>query len=73
MVTIICASSMIGSGHRRGIVNVSLQTGKCDFLMLGAHCAAEAGVVILTWARAVGARIQRIYRQGGLPGTVHSN
>lgn len=47
MVSRACAMKMAGQGGGR-IVNVSSQAGKRPFPMLGAYCAAKAGVILLT-------------------------
>jgi NAD(P)-dependent dehydrogenase (short-subunit alcohol dehydrogenase family) len=47
MVSRACATRMAGQGGGR-IVNVSSQAGKRPFPMLGAYCAAKAGVILLT-------------------------
>ena len=47
MVSRACAIKMAGQGGGR-IVNVSSQAGKRPFPMLGAYCAAKAGVILLT-------------------------
>ena len=48
---IVCratAARMIAAGQGGRIVNVSSQAGKRGFPMLGAYCAAKAGVILLT-------------------------
>src|SRR5213079_2241087 len=48
MVSRACAARMLAQGHGGRIVNVSSQAGKRGFPMLGAYCAAKAGVILLT-------------------------
>src|SRR5262249_8927441 len=48
LVSRACAERMLAAGRRGRIVNVSSQAGKRGFAMLGAYCAAKAGVVLLT-------------------------
>lgn len=42
------ARDLVDEGRRGRIVNVSSQAGKVGFPMLGAYCAAKAGVIALT-------------------------
>jgi NAD(P)-dependent dehydrogenase (short-subunit alcohol dehydrogenase family) len=48
MVSRACATRMVDAGIGGRIVNVSSQAGKRGFPMLGAYCAAKAGVILLT-------------------------
>src|SRR4029450_3333522 len=48
MVARAGAECMLAAGRGGRIVNVSSQAGKRGFPMLGAYCAAKAGVILLT-------------------------
>jgi NAD(P)-dependent dehydrogenase (short-subunit alcohol dehydrogenase family) len=56
LVTKACAARMVAAGTKGAIVSVSSQAGKRGIPMLGAYCAAKAGIIMLTqtWALELG-------------------
>jgi NAD(P)-dependent dehydrogenase (short-subunit alcohol dehydrogenase family) len=48
LVSRACATRMVAAGAGGRICNVSSQAGKRAFPLLGAYCAAKAGVILLT-------------------------
>ncbi|HET6794295.1 MAG TPA: SDR family NAD(P)-dependent oxidoreductase [Acidimicrobiales bacterium] len=72
IVSRACASHMASTGGGR-IVNVSSQAGKRGFPMLGAYCAAKAGVVLLTQCLALELGPLGITVNAVCPGTVDTD
>jgi NAD(P)-dependent dehydrogenase (short-subunit alcohol dehydrogenase family) len=73
MVARACAERMIAAGRRGRIVNVSSQAGKRGFPMLGAYCAAKAGVILLTQVLAQELGPAGITVNAVCPGTVDTD
>ena len=73
MVARACAERMIATGRRGRIVNVSSQAGKRGFPMLGAYCAAKAGVILLTQVLAQELGPAGITANAVCPGTVDTD
>jgi NAD(P)-dependent dehydrogenase (short-subunit alcohol dehydrogenase family) len=73
MVSRACAQRMIADQHGGRIVNVSSQAGKRGFPMLGAYCAAKAGVILLTQVLATELGPQGITVNAVCPGTVDTD
>jgi NAD(P)-dependent dehydrogenase (short-subunit alcohol dehydrogenase family) len=67
------AGRMIAAGEGGRIVNVSSQAGKRGFPMLGAYCAAKAGVILLTQVMAQELGASGITVNAVCPGTVDTN
>src|SRR5262245_19664329 len=65
-----CAEHMLAAGRGGRIVNVSSQAGKRAFPMLGAYCAAKAGVILLTQVMAAELGPSGITVNAVCPGTV---
>lgn len=73
LVSKACAQRMVAA-HRPGrICNVSSQAGKRGFPMLGAYCAAKAGVILLTQVMAAELGPEGISVNAVCPGTVDTN
>jgi NAD(P)-dependent dehydrogenase (short-subunit alcohol dehydrogenase family) len=70
MVSRACATRMVAAGVPGRIVNVSSQAGKRGFPMLGAYCAAKAGVILLTQVLAAELGPSNITVNAVCPGTV---
>ncbi|MCX7621576.1 MAG: SDR family oxidoreductase [Acidimicrobiales bacterium] len=73
---IVCraaAQRMIDAGLPGRIVNVSSQAGKRGFPMLGAYCAAKAGVILLTQVLAQELGRHGITVNAVCPGTVDTD
>jgi NAD(P)-dependent dehydrogenase (short-subunit alcohol dehydrogenase family) len=73
---IVCratAERMVATGTKGRIVNVSSQAGKRGFPMLGAYCAAKAGVILLTQVLAQELGPSGITVNAVCPGTVDTN
>ncbi|HZN15190.1 MAG TPA: SDR family NAD(P)-dependent oxidoreductase [Acidimicrobiales bacterium] len=70
MVSRACAGRMVDAGVPGRIVNVSSQAGKRGFPMLGAYCAAKAGVILLTQVMAAELGARNITVNAVCPGTV---
>jgi NAD(P)-dependent dehydrogenase (short-subunit alcohol dehydrogenase family) len=73
MVSRACALKMVEQGRGGRIVNVSSQAGKRGFPMLGAYCAAKAGVILLTQVLAVELGPVGITVNAVCPGTVDTD
>lgn len=70
MVSKACASRMVAAGVPGSICNVSSQAGKKGYPMLGAYCAAKAGVILMTQSMAVELGPSGIRVNAVCPGTV---
>lgn len=68
-----CAERMLAAGRPGRIVNVASQAGKRGFPMLGAYCAAKAGVVLLTQVLAQELGPSGITVNAVCPGTVDTD
>ena len=68
-----CAERMLAGGRGGRIVNVSSQAGKRGFAMLGAYCAAKAGVILLTQVLAQELGASGITVNAVCPGTVDTD
>ncbi len=73
MVARACAERMVAAQRGGRIVNVSSQAGKRGFPMLGAYCAAKAGVVLLTQVLAHELGPDGITVNAVCPGTVDTD
>lgn len=73
MVARACAERMLAGGRGGRIVNVSSQAGKRGFAMLGAYCAAKAGVILLTQVLAQELGPSGITVNAVCPGTVDTD
>jgi NAD(P)-dependent dehydrogenase (short-subunit alcohol dehydrogenase family) len=73
LVSKACAARMIAQGEGGRIVNVSSQAGKRPFGMLGAYCAAKAGVILLTQVMATELGPVGITVNAVCPGTVDTD
>jgi NAD(P)-dependent dehydrogenase (short-subunit alcohol dehydrogenase family) len=73
LVSRACAQRMVDAGVRGRIVNVSSQAGKRGFPMLGAYCAAKAGVILLTQTMALELGPAGIAVNAVCPGTVDTD
>ena len=73
LVSRACAQKMVAQGEGGRIVNVSSQAGKRGFPMLGAYCAAKAGVILLTQTMALELGPMGITVNAVCPGTVDTN
>lgn len=73
MVSRACAEKMMAGGRGGRIVNVSSQAGKRGFPMLGAYCAAKAGVILLTQVLAAELGPLGITVNAVCPGTVDTD
>jgi NAD(P)-dependent dehydrogenase (short-subunit alcohol dehydrogenase family) len=67
------ARRLVDEGRRGRIVNVSSQAGKVGFPMLGAYCAAKAGVIALTQVMARELGPSGITVNAVCPGTVDTD
>lgn len=67
------ASRMVADGRPGRIVNVASQAGKRGFPMLGAYCAAKAGVLLLTQTLALELGPSGITVNAVCPGTVDTD
>ena len=70
LVSKACASRMVAAGVAGSVCNVSSQAGKKAFPMIGAYCAAKAGVILLTQTMAAELGPQGIRINAVCPGTV---
>jgi len=73
IVSRAAAQHMIAAGSGGRIVNVSSQAGKRGFPMLGAYCAAKAGVILLTQVMATELGPNGITVNAVCPGTVDTD
>jgi NAD(P)-dependent dehydrogenase (short-subunit alcohol dehydrogenase family) len=73
IVSRACAQRMVAAGNGGRIVNVSSQAGKRAFPMLGAYCAAKAGVILLTQVMAAELGPNGITVNAVCPGTVDTD
>jgi NAD(P)-dependent dehydrogenase (short-subunit alcohol dehydrogenase family) len=73
LVSRACASRMLAQGGGGRIVNVSSQAGKRPFPMLGAYCAAKAGVILMTQVMATELGPVGITVNAVCPGTVDTD
>jgi NAD(P)-dependent dehydrogenase (short-subunit alcohol dehydrogenase family) len=73
LVSRACAQRMVAAGRPGRIVNVSSQAGKRGFPLLGAYCAAKAGVVLLTQVMAQELGPSGITVNAVCPGTVDTD
>jgi NAD(P)-dependent dehydrogenase (short-subunit alcohol dehydrogenase family) len=73
MVARAAAEHMLAAGRGGRIVNVSSQAGKRGFAMLGAYCAAKAGVILLTQVLAQELGPAGITVNADCPGTVDTD
>jgi NAD(P)-dependent dehydrogenase (short-subunit alcohol dehydrogenase family) len=73
MVSRACSQRMVADKHGGRIVNVSSQAGKRAFAMLGAYCAAKAGVILLTQVMATELGPNGITVNAVCPGTVNTD
>lgn len=73
MVARACAERMLAAARGGRIINVSSQAGKRGFPMLGAYCAAKAGVILLTQVLAQELGASGITVNAVCPGTVDTN
>ena len=73
MVSKACANRMVAAGVGGRICNVSSQAGKRGFPMLGAYCAAKAGVILLTQSMAHELGPSNISINAVCPGTVDTD
>jgi NAD(P)-dependent dehydrogenase (short-subunit alcohol dehydrogenase family) len=73
LVSRACAQRMSDAGVGGRICNVSSQAGKRGFPMLGAYCAAKAGVILLTQTMALELGRSGISVNAVCPGTVDTD
>jgi NAD(P)-dependent dehydrogenase (short-subunit alcohol dehydrogenase family) len=73
LVSKACAGRMVAAGVGGRICNVSSQAGKRGFPLMGAYCAAKAGVVLLTQTMAIELGPQGIAVNAVCPGTVDTD
>jgi NAD(P)-dependent dehydrogenase (short-subunit alcohol dehydrogenase family) len=73
LVSRACAARMIAAGVGGRICNVSSQAGKRGFPLLGAYCAAKAGVILLTQTLALELGPVGIAVNAVCPGTVDTD
>jgi NAD(P)-dependent dehydrogenase (short-subunit alcohol dehydrogenase family) len=73
LVSKACAQRMIDAKAPGRIANVSSQAGKRAFGMLGAYCAAKAGVILLTQTMALELGPSQIAVNAVCPGTVDTD
>src|SRR3954447_14781074 len=73
LVSKACATRMVAAGVPGRICNVSSQAGKKAFPMLGAYCAAKAGVILLTQTMAAELGPSQISVNAVCPGTVDTD
>ena len=73
LVSRATAQAMVAAGVGGRICNVSSQAGKRGFPMLGAYCAAKAGVILLTQTMALELGPSGIAVNAVCPGTVDTD
>jgi NAD(P)-dependent dehydrogenase (short-subunit alcohol dehydrogenase family) len=73
LVSKACATRMVTAGVSGRICNVSSQAGKRGFPMLGAYCAAKAGIILLTQTMALELGPAGISVNAVCPGTVDTD
>jgi NAD(P)-dependent dehydrogenase (short-subunit alcohol dehydrogenase family) len=73
LVSKACATRMVAAGVGGRICNVSSQAGKRAFPLLGAYCAAKAGVILLTQTMALELGPVGIAINAVCPGTVDTD
>jgi len=73
LVSKACAGRMVQAGVGGRICNVSSQAGKRAFPLLGAYCAAKAGVILLTQTMALELGPVGIAVNAVCPGTVDTD
>ena len=73
LVSKACAKRMVDARTPGRICNVASQAGKRAFPLLGAYCAAKAGIVLLTQAMALELGPQQIAVNAVCPGTVDTD
>ena len=73
LVTKGCASRMVAAGTKGAIVSVASQAGKRGMPMLGAYCAAKAGIIMLTQTWAIELGPAGITVNAVCPGTVDTD
>ena len=73
LVSKACAQRMVDAKVPGRITNVSSQAGKRGFPMLGAYCAAKAGVILLTQTMALELGSAGIAVNAVCPGTVDTD
>jgi NAD(P)-dependent dehydrogenase (short-subunit alcohol dehydrogenase family) len=73
LVSKACAQRMVAAKLGGSIANVSSQAGKRGFGMLGAYCAAKAGVILLTQTMAMELGSSQIRVNAVCPGTVDTD
>ena len=73
LVSKACANRMVAAGVGGRICNVSSQAGKRAFVLLGAYCAAKAGIILLTQTMAAELGAQGIAVNAVCPGTVDTD
>jgi NAD(P)-dependent dehydrogenase (short-subunit alcohol dehydrogenase family) len=73
LVSRAVARAMVAEGRPGRIVNVASQAGKRGFPMLGAYCAAKAGVILLTQTMALELGPSGITVNAVCPGTVDTD
>ncbi len=73
LVSKACAARMVAAGLGGRICNVSSQAGKRAFPLLGAYCAAKAGIILLTQSMAMELGPKGIAVNAVCPGTVDTD
>jgi NAD(P)-dependent dehydrogenase (short-subunit alcohol dehydrogenase family) len=73
LVSRACAQRMVDAGVGGRICNVASQAGKRGFPMLGAYCAAKAGVILFTQTLALELGRSGIAVNAVCPGTVDTD
>jgi NAD(P)-dependent dehydrogenase (short-subunit alcohol dehydrogenase family) len=73
LVSKACATRMVSEGVGGRICNVASQAGKRAFPLLGAYCAAKAGIILLTQAMALELGPAAIAVNAVCPGTVDTD
>jgi len=73
LVSRACATRMVAAGRPGRICNVASQAGKRAFPVLGAYCAAKAGVILLTQTMALELGPAQIAVNAVCPGTVDTD